>query len=81
MSTEQIVVASKVIKRFIRHTRKTAVVVDHDLMLATYLADRVIVFDGSPSIHCTADSPRGLLAGMNLFLSVSSLYHVSLLTI
>lgn len=69
LSAEQIVVASKVIKRFIRHTKKTAVVVDHDFMLATYLADRVIVFEGSPSIHCTADSPRGLLTGMNLFLS------------
>ncbi|KAL8101916.1 ABC transporter E family member 2-like [Apium graveolens] len=69
LSAEQNVIASKVIKGFIRRTKKTAVVVDHDFMVATYLADRVIVFEGSPSIHCTANSPRGLLAGMNLFLS------------
>lgn len=71
MFADQIVVASKVIKRFIRHTKKTAFVVDHNIMMATYLADQVIVFEGRPSIECTANSPRSLPTGMNLFLSVS----------
>lgn len=39
--------------------------------MATYLADRVIVYEGRPSIDCIANSPQSLLTGMNLFLSVS----------
>lgn len=37
---------------FILHAKKTAFVVEHDFIMATYLADRVIVFDGIPS-KCT----------------------------
>ncbi|KAK9159519.1 hypothetical protein Syun_005860 [Stephania yunnanensis] len=39
--------------------------------MATYLADRVIVYEGKPSIGCTANAPQSLLTGKNLFLSVS----------
>uniref|UniRef100_A0A146URZ5 ATP-binding cassette sub-family E member 1 n=1 Tax=Fundulus heteroclitus TaxID=8078 RepID=A0A146URZ5_FUNHE len=68
LDSEQRVQASRVIKRFILHTKKTAFVVEHDFIMATYLADRVIVFDGQPSIHTTASSPMDLLTGMNDFL-------------
>ncbi|CAI9759524.1 unnamed protein product [Fraxinus pennsylvanica] len=69
LDSEQRIVASKVIKRFILHAKKTAFVVEHDFIMATYLADRVIVFEGKPSVDCTANSPQSLLTGMNLFLS------------
>lgn len=35
---------------------------------ATYLADRVIVYDGEPSKRATAHRPQSLLSGMNKFL-------------
>ena len=35
---------------------------------ATYLADRVVVYDGTPSIDTVAHSPESLLSGMNKFL-------------
>ncbi|KAL1567774.1 ABC transporter E member 2 [Salvia divinorum] len=69
LDSEQRIVASKVIKRFILHSKKTAFVVEHDFIMATYLADRVIVYEGKPSIDCVANSPQSLLTGMNLFLS------------
>ncbi|XP_074294413.1 ABC transporter E family member 2-like [Silene latifolia] len=69
LDSEQRIVASKVIKRFILHAKKTAFIVEHDFIMATYLADRVIVYEGSPSVDCTANSPQSLLTGMNLFLS------------
>ncbi|KAK1393169.1 RNAse l inhibitor protein 2 [Heracleum sosnowskyi] len=69
LDSEQRVIASKVIKRFILHTKKPAFVVEHDFLMATYLADRVIVFEGNPSTNCVANSPQSLLTGMNLFLS------------
>ncbi|KAL1532286.1 ABC transporter E member 2 [Salvia divinorum] len=69
LDSEQRIVASKVIKRFILHAKKTAFVVEHDFIMATYLADRVIVYEGSPSVDCVANSPQSLSTGMNLFLS------------
>lgn len=78
LDSEQRIVASKVIKRFILHAKKTAFIVEHDFIMATYLADRVIVYEGTPSIDCVANAPQSLLTGMNLFLSVRSL-HISCL--
>merc|ERR1739838_34886 len=68
LDSEQRLVAAKVIKRFILHAKKTGFVVEHDFIMATYLANRVIVFDGQPSIKDRANSPQGLLSGMNQFL-------------
>ncbi|XP_023269443.1 ATP-binding cassette sub-family E member 1-like [Seriola lalandi dorsalis] len=62
--------AARVIKRYILHAKKTAFVVEHDFIMATYLADRVIVFDGIPSKKTAANTPQSLLAGMNRFLSL-----------
>lgn len=70
LDSEQRIVVAKVIKRFILHAKRTAFVVEHDFIMATYLADRVIVYEGKPSVDCTANSPQSLLSGMNLFLSV-----------
>lgn len=68
LDSEQRIIAAKVIKRFILHAKKTAFVVEHDFIMATYLADRVIVFDGIPSIKTQANTPTTLLLGMNQFL-------------
>lgn len=69
LDSEQRLMAARVIKRFILHAKKTAFIVEHDFIMATYLADRVIVFDGIPSKDTVANSPQTLLAGMNKFLS------------
>lgn len=68
LDSEQRIIASKVIKRFILHNKKTAFIVEHDFIMATYLADRVIVYDGTPSVHAHANTPQSLLTGMNKFL-------------
>jgi len=68
LDSEQRLVAAKVIKRFILHAKKTGFVVEHDFIMATYLADRVIVFEGQPSVDSVANSPQSLLSGMNKFL-------------
>ena len=38
--------------------------------MATYLADQVIVYEGEPGINCKANSPQGLVDGMNKFLDM-----------
>jgi len=68
LDSEQRLITAKVIKRFILHAKKTAFVVEHDFIMATYLADRVIVYDGVPSVEAQANSPQALLMGMNKFL-------------
>lgn len=52
------------------HAKKTGFVVEHDFIMATYLADRVIVFEGTPSMNTMANSPQSLLNGMNRFLEL-----------
>jgi ATP-binding cassette subfamily E protein 1 len=54
LDSEQRIIASKVIKRFILHAKRTAFVIEHDFIMATYLADRVVVFKGTPAIAATA---------------------------
>merc|ERR1719211_428918 len=68
LDSEQRIVCAKVIKRFIMHAKKTGFIVEHDFIMATYLADRVIVFEGVPSVKTKANTPQSLLSGMNSFL-------------
>lgn len=68
LDSEQRINCAKVIKRFIMHSKKTAFVVEHDFIMATYLADRVVVYNGQPGIEATSTSPQSLLTGMNQFL-------------
>ncbi|CAN0313957.1 unnamed protein product, partial [Discosporangium mesarthrocarpum] len=67
------IACAKLIKRYILHAKKTAFVVEHDFIMATYLADRVVVYDGNPGIETTARQPQGLLTGMNTFLELLSI--------
>ncbi|KAH6648433.1 hypothetical protein BKA67DRAFT_363837 [Truncatella angustata] len=68
LDSEQRIIAARVIKRFIMHAKKTAFIVEHDFIMATYLADRVIVFDGQPGVDAHANTPQSLLTGCNTFL-------------
>merc|ERR1712025_71342 len=68
LDVEQRIVAARVIKRFILHAKKTAFIVEHDFIMATYLADRVVVYTGTPGVNCTASAPKPLVEGMNQFL-------------
>jgi ATP-binding cassette, sub-family E, member 1 len=65
LDASQRVIASKVIKRWINTSERGAFIVEHDLIMATYLADSVIVFDGIPSKETYCSSPEGLISGMN----------------
>nr|XP_043625939.1 ABC transporter E family member 2-like [Erigeron canadensis] len=49
--------ASQVIKRFIQRFKRTALVIEHNHEVASYLADKVIVFEGTPSVNCVANPP------------------------
>jgi ATP-binding cassette subfamily E protein 1 len=50
--------AVKAIKGFIHHANKTAFLVEPDLEKPEHFADRVILFQGTPTLHCSADIPQ-----------------------
>ena len=56
LDVEQRVHASRVIKRYILHAKKSAFIVEHDFIMATYLADKVIVYTGQPARDCRAQT-------------------------
>lgn len=68
LDSEQRIIAAKMIKRYILHSKKTAFIVEHDFIMSSYLADRVVVYEGTPAMDCTACSPQNLVTGMNRFL-------------
>jgi ATP-binding cassette subfamily E protein 1 len=68
LDCEQRMIVAKILKRFVMEHKKAAFVVEHDLIMATYLADQMIVFDGQPGIAATAHTPKGMIGSMNKFL-------------
>jgi ATP-binding cassette subfamily E protein 1 len=70
LDSEQRVKASKVMKRWILNTKRSAFIVEHDFIMATYLADRVLVFDGIPAKQAFCGPPEYLISGMNRFLKM-----------
>lgn len=68
LDAEQRIITARLIKRFILHSKATAFVVEHDFIMSTYLADKIIVYQGIPSKNCVAKSPTSLVSGMNTFL-------------
>lgn len=42
LDSEQRIIASKVMKRFVLNSNKSAFVVEHDFIMATYIADRLV---------------------------------------
>ncbi|MCQ2820046.1 MAG: ribosome biogenesis/translation initiation ATPase RLI [archaeon] len=73
LDSEQRIIASKVMKRFVLNANKTAFVVEHDFIMATYMADRVIVYEGTPAVETTATTPRPMIEGMNNFLKMMNI--------
>tara|TARA_B110000285_G_C15108767_1_gene609717 strand:- start:144 stop:539 length:396 start_codon:yes stop_codon:yes gene_type:complete len=49
-------------------SKKSAFIVEHDFIMATYLADKVICFEGTPAKDCNCTKPESLISGMNKFL-------------
>ena len=55
-------------KRWIISSKSAAFVVEHDFIMATYMADKVLCFDGIPAQDTRCCAPESLITGMNKFL-------------
>jgi ATP-binding cassette subfamily E protein 1 len=70
LDSELRIKVSKIIKRWILQQKRAAFIVEHDFIMATYLADKVIVFDGIPGKDSHCNKPETLVKGMNKFLKM-----------
>ncbi|KAL6122032.1 hypothetical protein NUSPORA_00952 [Nucleospora cyclopteri] len=68
LDCDQRIAVSKIIKKYIYMRNKSAFIVEHDLIVTTYLADKVVVFEGEPGIRGIASKPMAVKDGMNKFL-------------
>ena len=59
---------SKVLKNFISMKKKSAIIIDHDLVFMDYLSNKMMVFLGEPSKKGLALTPTNLENAMNTFL-------------
>ena len=57
LDSEYRVIVSRVIKRWMISSKRAAFVVEHDFIMATYLADKVICFEGIPAKETLCCSP------------------------
>ncbi len=65
LDVEERISVAKAIKDIMNEREKTAFVVDHDLLLVSYLADSVINFGGEPGIKGEASEIRGFEEGVS----------------
>jgi len=69
LDVEQRIEVSKIIRRFALNTKKSVLVVDHDIYLIDMISDRLLVFEGTPGKRGFANPPKNMRNGMNKFLS------------
>ena len=62
------ITVSKIIRRFIEKTKKTALVVDHDVYFIDLISDSLMVFEGEPGFSGKGSGPYSMREGMNMFL-------------
>ena len=70
LDSEQRVNASRVMKRWIHSSKRSAFIVEHDFIMATYLADKIICFEGTPAKETKCSSQLSFIAGINKFLKL-----------
>ncbi|TRM83905.1 ribosome biogenesis/translation initiation ATPase RLI, partial [Sulfolobus sp. A20-N-F6] len=68
LDVEERYIVAKAIKRVTRERKAVTFIIDHDLSIHDYIADRLIVFKGEPQKFGIATSPSTLRFGMNEFL-------------
>ncbi len=68
LDVEQRISAAKIIRHQMIEREKTALVVDHDLLFADYLSDRLMVFSGEAGNNGVGNAPESMNEGMNRFL-------------
>lgn len=68
LDLEQRINVAKIIKNFIIEEKKASFVVEHDFIMSSYIADKIIVFEKKGKNYSVAGKIQNITKGMNLFL-------------
>lgn len=68
LDVEQRLAASRTIQKTIKNREAAALIIDHDLLFISYLADRILTFSGKPGKSGYANAVSSVKKGMNDFL-------------
>jgi len=68
LDVEERLTVAKTIRRVVEARGAAAFVVEHDVIVQDFVADRLMVFSGQPGVKGHASSPLSLRDGMNRFL-------------
>lgn len=61
---------AQLLRKSIEELKKSAFVVEHDIITQDFIADSILVFEGIPGLEGKAFAPLGLRDGFNLFLKL-----------
>jgi ATP-binding cassette subfamily E protein 1 len=73
LDVEQRLIVAKALRDFVKQRGASALVIDHDLLFLDYLSDRLLVFQGRPSVSGNTVGPLAMKDGMNTFLKEVSI--------
>jgi len=68
LDVEERISVARVIRRIIEEKKRTAFIVEHDLMMLNYVCDKVVVFTGKPGVEGYATQPLDNRSGFNRLL-------------
>ena len=68
LDIEERLTMARTVKRIVEERNVAAFVVEHDIVVQDFIADRLMIFTGNPGRNGLAKSPMSLLNGMNMFL-------------
>lgn len=71
LDCEQRLVVARVIQKWVtQHLGQAAVVVEHDMLMASSLCSTMSCYTGTPGVECVAHSPVDVQAALNQFLGM-----------
>ncbi|MFZ8783743.1 MAG: ATP-binding cassette domain-containing protein [Desulfurococcaceae archaeon] len=68
LDVEERLTVARVIRRIVEERGKTAIVVEHDLLLQTFVSDKIMVFWGEPAVRGMGLQPTKPRLGLNALL-------------
>jgi ATP-binding cassette subfamily E protein 1 len=70
LDIEMRLTVAQLLRKSIEELKKSAFVVEHDIITQDFIADSILVFEGTPGIEGKALAPLSLRDGFNLFLKM-----------
>ncbi|MBY9017380.1 MAG: ribosome biogenesis/translation initiation ATPase RLI [Candidatus Lokiarchaeota archaeon] len=70
LDIEMRLTVAQLLRKSIEELKKSAFIVEHDIITQDFIADSILVFEGTPGIEGRALAPLNLRDGFNLFLKM-----------